>query len=263
MVIGTSRKTGTTIRSADALSKNDSTLLLDLIYTSLSCRTEIQLKELINDLKDLVPHDFALCAFGKIQRSPQDAYNVVNVSYPTAWMELYALKGFDKTDPIVVENFVTSEVQYWDDTFRKYASAEAFVQYARDFGLNKGYSYGLKNQKGDKISLFSFAASSMRRHARTEIVLAHIIPHLHQALVRILEERKDPAAVNVPQLSEREKEVLKWAKDGKSTWEISMILSISRDTVKFHIKNIMEKLQAVSRTQAVAIALESGIISID
>ncbi|MEW6601357.1 MAG: helix-turn-helix transcriptional regulator [Nitrospirota bacterium] len=64
-------------------------------------------------------------------------------------------------------------------------------------------------------------------------------------------------------LSEREKEVLTWSKRGKSSWEISAILNISERTVNFHINNIMQKLNAVSRTQAVAVAIERGLIKKD
>lgn len=61
-------------------------------------------------------------------------------------------------------------------------------------------------------------------------------------------------------LSLREKEVLKWLKMGKSSWDISIILDISERTVNFHITNIMNKLDAMTRTQAVAISIERGLI---
>jgi FixJ family two-component response regulator len=60
-------------------------------------------------------------------------------------------------------------------------------------------------------------------------------------------------------LSLREKEILKWLKKGKTSWDISIILCISERTVNFHVKNIMQKLNAVSRIQAVAVAVEKGL----
>jgi FixJ family two-component response regulator len=65
---------------------------------------------------------------------------------------------------------------------------------------------------------------------------------------------------NGASLSMREKEVLKWLKMGKSSWDISIILDISERTVNFHITNIMNKLDAMTRTQAVAISIEKGLI---
>jgi DNA-binding CsgD family transcriptional regulator len=56
---------------------------------------------------------------------------------------------------------------------------------------------------------------------------------------------------------------MKWLKHGKSTWDISVILGISERTVKFHISNVIQKLDASSRTHAVAIAIEQGLVGIE
>lgn len=63
-------------------------------------------------------------------------------------------------------------------------------------------------------------------------------------------------------LRSRESEVLKWAMLGKSTEEIALILSLSESTVKFHFNNIYKKLNVTSRTQAVAKAIQYGLVSV-
>lgn len=55
-------------------------------------------------------------------------------------------------------------------------------------------------------------------------------------------------------LTGKEKEVLRWIAEGKTSREVGMILSISERTVKFHLRNIYSKLNVVNRTQAVTIA---------
>lgn len=60
----------------------------------------------------------------------------------------------------------------------------------------------------------------------------------------------------------REIEILNWLKLGKTNWETSVILNISERTVKFHVHNIMRKLNAVTRGHAVAKAIELGIIEL-
>ena len=65
---------------------------------------------------------------------------------------------------------------------------------------------------------------------------------------------------DVPRLSNRELEVLKWIKEGKTSYETSVILSISERTVNFHVGNIIRKLDVINRIQAVAKALEKGLI---
>jgi DNA-binding NarL/FixJ family response regulator len=64
------------------------------------------------------------------------------------------------------------------------------------------------------------------------------------------------------QLTEREVEVLRAVAEGNRNRDIAEKLFISEETVKVHIKHIMEKLGATDRTQAVAIAVRRGIIQL-
>jgi two-component system, NarL family, response regulator len=63
-----------------------------------------------------------------------------------------------------------------------------------------------------------------------------------------------------PELSEREQQVLGYVANGRSNKEISKILCISENTVKAHMKSILTKLDAVGRTEAIAIAIKRGLI---
>ena len=63
-------------------------------------------------------------------------------------------------------------------------------------------------------------------------------------------------------LTDREIEVLKHIAGGNRNRDIAERLFISEETVKVHIKHIMEKLGASDRTQAVAIAVRRGIIQL-
>ena len=63
-------------------------------------------------------------------------------------------------------------------------------------------------------------------------------------------------------LTPREREILKWAAEGKTSWEISVILDLSERTVKFHLIEASRKLNAVNRTAAVAKALAWGLIKL-
>jgi len=63
-------------------------------------------------------------------------------------------------------------------------------------------------------------------------------------------------------LTEREVEVLREVAGGNKNREIANKLFISEETVKVHIKHIMEKLGASDRTQAVTIGVRRGIIQL-
>ena len=66
----------------------------------------------------------------------------------------------------------------------------------------------------------------------------------------------------VEPLTERELEVLNLVAEGFSNPEIARRLKVSRNTVKFHVSSIIQKIGASSRTEAVAIALRRGLIII-
>ena len=63
-------------------------------------------------------------------------------------------------------------------------------------------------------------------------------------------------------LTAREVETLRLVAAGNRNRDIGGILSISEDTVKVHVKHIMEKLGAADRTEAVVIAVRRGIIEV-
>jgi DNA-binding CsgD family transcriptional regulator len=66
-----------------------------------------------------------------------------------------------------------------------------------------------------------------------------------------------------PVLSARELEVLALIARGLSTDSVADELFISRNTVRSHVRHILEKLRAHNRAHAVAIALSAGLICID
>lgn len=63
-------------------------------------------------------------------------------------------------------------------------------------------------------------------------------------------------------LTHREIDVLRLVRDGNRNKQIADQLAISETTVNFHIKNIMDKLQANDRTHAVTIAVRRGLLEI-
>lgn len=64
-----------------------------------------------------------------------------------------------------------------------------------------------------------------------------------------------------PKFTARELEIMSWTAQGKTRGEISIILSISEATVKTHLERACRKLNAVNKTQAVAIAVSQGVIA--
>jgi len=87
--------------------------------------------------------------------------------------------------------------------------------------------------------------------------------YLDPQIARVVVENLKPPVVdqgNVSSLSEREIDVLKLIVEGKSNQEIAQALYLSTNTIKTHVRGIMNKLSVDDRVQAAVIALRSGLV---
>lgn len=96
---------------------------------------------------------------------------------------------------------------------------------------------------------------------REEILGAIRAVHNGQKYVPTTVGAKLVERMSNPHLSERETDVLKLLATGKSNREIGSALGIAEGTIKFHVNNILHKLNVSDRTQAVITAFQRGIAS--
>ena len=102
--------------------------------------------------------------------------------------------------------------------------------------------------------------SALRGAARGEASISHAMAG------KILDEfarqaqSTTPAPPQKPMLTPREEEVLQFVTHGRSNKEIAAALDIAENTVKNHLKNILEKLHLENRVQAAAYALRKGLV---
>ncbi|MGD0435718.1 MAG: response regulator transcription factor, partial [Bryobacteraceae bacterium] len=94
--------------------------------------------------------------------------------------------------------------------------------------------------------------------------LAEAIRQVHAGKKRVPPEIAAHLAEHMSDedLTAREIEVLRKVVEGNRNRDIAGLLFISEETVKVHLKHIMDKLGARDRTQAIAIALRRGIIQL-
>ncbi len=91
-------------------------------------------------------------------------------------------------------------------------------------------------------------------------------PITRDLATRILDEfsrqsrRQDNREGIKENLSDREKQVLRLVAEGSTNRTIASKLNITENTVKYHLKNILEKLHLHNRAQAVAYAMQTGLL---
>jgi transcriptional regulator EpsA len=98
-----------------------------------------------------------------------------------------------------------------------------------------------------------------------------LMPHLHATYQRVVSTERElsttPAVTAVARttdargiITDREKQILSWVREGKSNQEIGVVLDISALTVKNHVQKILRKLDASNRAQAVAKAMVLNLL---
>ncbi len=246
------------------LTKKDLLILLDLITDALNCRDEDSFKILIFRLQTLFEFESSFCGYAKVADvlTNENAHgSVININFPPAFLERYLSKNYHLIDSVAQAYFQTLEIQNWRNAEDRYPehAGNIVTQEARDFGLLDGMTYGSIFPSSGYATSLSFAGKHIANEDRTRTILKYAIPHLSQALQRILHSSLNTKNSS---LTPTEIEVLKWLKEGKSSWEISKILHKSERTINFHAANIIKKLDAMNRTHAVAIALQRKIIEL-
>jgi DNA-binding NarL/FixJ family response regulator len=79
------------------------------------------------------------------------------------------------------------------------------------------------------------------------------------ALAGLTRSSAGSVSAPAPQLTERQRDVLRWVAEGKSNQEIAALLKVARATVKVHLSDVFRALDVVNRTQAAVMAERLGL----
>jgi len=246
------------------ISKNDSLIMLEIIQKCLSCTTENDFLSLIEALKRLIYFECSISGWVDIKSILQGDEAIshnINGGYPEEYLNVYFEQGLHLKDVVMQEFFKSFEIQNFKELDPLYGDIpdNPVLGLCQDFKLLDGFIYGFRDRDFLSATTFCFSGQKAENNLRSRIIIKHVTPHLSEALKRVVPTPKNK---NAPSLTPTEFEVIRWMKEGKTTWEISLILHKSERVIKFHIDNILQKLNAMNRAHAVAIALENNLISL-
>lgn len=191
----------------------------------------------------------------------ESAFMVSN--FPSEWRSTYDQQHMHKVDPTVSHCLASNLPIAWkSDTFHTQVQGE-FYEQACGYGLRSGISLPMHGN-AKEFGILSFVGND-QGHAASA---SHMDELGSMSMLRdyALESSRKfihfttPAAIKI-KLTASELECLKWITAGKSSWEVSRILSRSEGTVNFHIANIMRKFDVQTRQQAVIKAIKMGIVT--
>lgn len=206
-------------------------------------------------------------ATSSVPTPTRDSRLYVWTNMPDAWVRRYDERAYFEVDPRVVQIVHAATPLVWDRyAFADTGKQRAFFEDAAVHGLRCGVAVGVRDASR-ALSAFWLSSGrdraddAFRAHCATRegdiLLLAH---YVHAMLTASVVDPALPTPLEGAPLSPRERECLQLAAKGLASAHIGALLGIGERTVHFHFGNLLAKLGAANRRQAVAQAIASGLV---
>lgn len=249
-----------------SVAENLSEKIVSIISSSYAINRHIDFYNwLQTSVAKVLPHNMLLACWGDFDNQLQESNFNYDVASNLANINTHSL--FDSPDKI--DDFMRLLHQSWLDNncrwlainnLDKNNSDDEISTYLPEiFGDFKSLLvYGLNDTRVSNHCLYVFFSTD-EIFTVQDSLMGLLMPHIDSILRKIqhiapldVVKTEKIAAIKPYNLSSRELEIIEWVKQGKTDSEIAMILYISQNTVKSHLKHVFEKLNVTRRAQAVA-----------
>jgi LuxR family transcriptional regulator, quorum-sensing system regulator BjaR1 len=194
--------------------------------------------------------DLAERGFGFYDGSPQ-------------WSKHYTDEGYCFIDPVFLAARNNENAIRWSDCARSLTrertdkKALLVLNEAREFGIRDGFTkawHGFGEVQG--VVTFGGERPDVSEDARMSLLLMGAFAY--EGFRRVTDGFKPVP----PILTQREADVLRWAAEGKTAWEIGQILTIAERTVRCYMDQLKRKYRVPTVVQVVVMALLDGNLRI-
>jgi LuxR family transcriptional regulator, quorum-sensing system regulator LasR len=211
--------------------------------------------------------DSFILAFTTFHQLRSDGKFYFCTSVPLQWVAEYDRCSYIEIDPRTIHCWNNLTPLIWD---RRIAGADpqltGLFERAAHYGIGSGVCVPLRGDPHSRgmlgLNVVERDVDEPRAHqwnaAMGDIMLLAV--HFHATFLRsVVDYEMQPPQRGFP-LSARERECLQLCARGQTNGDIARKLAISERTVQFHFSNMLSKLEAVNRQEAVALAISAGII---
>ncbi|MCC2642655.1 MAG: putative Transcriptional regulator, LuxR family [Nitrospira sp.] len=216
------------------------------------------LSQLASAVGSLIPHRFAANgAFHMKKRELQIGHS----TYGEEHTHLYATQGY-VTDPAIQLLQQTHIGTVSSEDCLDMPIPREVITLKLDAGIKTCLTVGVRGVLGI-CTYYAFSNFDQKLLHKLRTMMQILAPHFHLAYLRATsstEEHLPPR--DMPVLTGREEEIMRWVAEGKTNWEISIILHVSLNTVKFHLKNVYQKLGGVENRWAAVAQWQSNTAGI-
>lgn len=197
---------------------------------------------------------FSNLIYAPVRNHPDSKKNWSLTSYPQEWQRIYVEKGYLKTNPTRRKAALSSSPFTWSELESEISAKERSIFHdCRSTGMREGLVVPVHGPCGQAIAI-GFATQHIDAvNPESKPILQLIALQLHHAF-----DINNP--YNPVHLTTREREVLMYIAEGTENQKIGAMLSISDNSVEWHLKNIYRKLEVRNRTAAVVKAIKLGLM---
>jgi LuxR family quorum-sensing system transcriptional regulator ExpR len=177
-------------------------------------------------------------------------------TYPKQWLDIYLKKQYYYYDPVVQKAKYKISPFAWNKDGGEYHN---IFQESKEYSILHGVCFVAHRSDG-VFSLFSICNTNSSKDFFKE--LREKEDKIQMILLKCFEEditSEHEESYNI-KLTSREREVLKWLGLGKTYYETSIICNISERTVRFHLVNILKKLNVNNTKYALTKAAIYGLL---
>jgi len=265
------------VREPERSDQRSSEALVGIIESSLVVRRRYQFFVWTQaKLAALLPHQIAIC--GLYDRSSKElvfeAFNSIPIAPPLISLLTECRSSLMRQ---IVGVWLERQGRAAIVELSKFGGDLARAERDRlaDIGIVDMLVHGVSrpDRPAELESLFIFASTQARMSAAQQAWLDMLLPHLHSTYLRTQATERDMCGVRAQSrlpaprrgpvrslITDREKQILGWVREGRSNQQIGELLGISPLTVKNHLQKILRKLESANRAQAVAKAMSMGLL---
>ncbi|MBI1890299.1 MAG: hypothetical protein HYS18_06630 [Burkholderiales bacterium] len=241
-------------------------LVLEVIAQAAQVFTSEDLDRLIvGPLRALLNYEVMVCGTGFFADDGCYGHKLHNHHFPIEY--LYELEQADGTldSPLMKQWRQTMKPVYFQSGRDDADFPAKWIKIFNRHDLRNTLANAMYDRHGKVANYFIFGRINEEvgpAHARlVELITPNICAAIARALDNTgIEQTKFAGAVHKV-FSPKQLDILHWMYHGKTNPEIGQILGTNDETVKYHVEQLMKKLKVSSRTQAVAKAVEFGLIT--
>lgn len=250
---------------ANSILNRKPSLLVEVMRLASQTRTVEDLDFLLEGpLKELLRYEAVICGIGFTAESGCFGHKYHSRGYPQKYFFELEQPGGSVDSPLMQLWRSSLKPVYFQSGRDDGKLPPEWVKAFNKYDLRNTVAHATVDRAGIVANYFIFARLEGEVGDEHAEILELLIPNLGQALsVALHAQECDPDFAGTAQnlVSKRQCEILHWIYHGKTNWEISKILEMNEENIKYHVEQAMSKLKVKTRAQAVGRALELGLIA--